>query len=532
MELRARIRPLSRRAAFAAACVALLVSALAAAIAPPAHAAKKKKRAPVITRVAPLDVAVGETLTIRGRHFRKGRSKNTVVFKRRGARAVFTKAEYGTRKMLKVTVPETVQKFFLLKAGNPVPTKFRIRVLARKFGKRFTSLKHSPLVSGPRPPAPVVPDDEGDCDSDGVVNKVDADDDNDLLADVTESAIGTDPCKLDTDGDAVEDGYEFRSARDLNDDDYQSPNSYLPYPTKRPYPNALFADADVDYDGDGLTLLDEQALWKYTVARWAPRSLDALTYSDGEKYTRSITAVSYQQAPADAGEAQASLHKQWLFLRTAAAQGYPGDSILNMNGRTVTNDGEYAGTDLATDTVVSPLERFYFDEDHDNRMRDDELDEDGDGLGNYDEAHGYMQPSWWVTWYKKEKPYVIPYAGTRLDDADSDGDTIVDGVDDQDHDNVPNLQELSRRLVAGEKATLPKWAVGQAQSGIKWNRSIENALDPPPGIPHPRRAMVNPFNPCLPETDPTKSPACPVRVPANAWAPFSMKPEEIFNVFN
>ena len=63
MELRARIRPLPRRAAILAACVALLVTALAAAIAPPANAAKKKK-APVITRVAPLDVAVGETLTI------------------------------------------------------------------------------------------------------------------------------------------------------------------------------------------------------------------------------------------------------------------------------------------------------------------------------------------------------------------------------------------------------------------------------------------------------------------------------------
>ena len=98
MELRARIRPLSRRAAFAAACAALLVSALAAAIAPPAHAAKKKKKAPVITAVAPKDVAVGEALTIRGRNFRTGRNKNSVVFKRAGARAVFVKAEVGTKK--------------------------------------------------------------------------------------------------------------------------------------------------------------------------------------------------------------------------------------------------------------------------------------------------------------------------------------------------------------------------------------------------------------------------------------------------
>jgi hypothetical protein len=55
MELRARIRPLPRRAAFAAASVALFASAVAGAVAPSAHAAKKKK-APVITAVAPKDV--------------------------------------------------------------------------------------------------------------------------------------------------------------------------------------------------------------------------------------------------------------------------------------------------------------------------------------------------------------------------------------------------------------------------------------------------------------------------------------------
>ena len=36
----------------------------------------------------------------------------------------------------------------------------------------------------------------------------------------------------------------------------------LPYPEKRPYPNALFADADTDYDGDSLTLGEEFSLWQ------------------------------------------------------------------------------------------------------------------------------------------------------------------------------------------------------------------------------------------------------------------------------
>ena len=41
----------------------------------------------------------------------------------------------------------------------------------------------------------------------------------------------------------MEDGYEYQSAVDLNDDEYQSPNDVLPYPGKRPYPNPLFTDA-------------------------------------------------------------------------------------------------------------------------------------------------------------------------------------------------------------------------------------------------------------------------------------------------
>ena len=94
------------------------------------------------------------------------------------------------------------------------------------------------------------------------MNKDDLDDDNDLLPDATESALKTDPCNADTDGDGVTDGYEFQSAVDLNDDEYQEPQNILPAPEKRPYPNPLYADASVDYDGDSLTLGQEFSLWK------------------------------------------------------------------------------------------------------------------------------------------------------------------------------------------------------------------------------------------------------------------------------
>src|SRR5436853_559961 len=41
------------------------------------------------------------------------------------------------------------------------------------------------------------------------------DSDKDLLSDVREHQIGTDPCSKDSDADGVEDGYEYYSAVDL-----------------------------------------------------------------------------------------------------------------------------------------------------------------------------------------------------------------------------------------------------------------------------------------------------------------------------
>ena len=56
------------------------------------------------------------------------------------------------------------------------------------------------------------------------------------------------------------DGYEYQSALDLN-------SIALPYPGKRPWPNALDpSDGGYDFDGDGLTLSQEYSLWRYAGA--------------------------------------------------------------------------------------------------------------------------------------------------------------------------------------------------------------------------------------------------------------------------
>ena len=48
-----------------------------------------------------------------------------------------------------------------------------------------------------------------------------------------------------------------------------------------------------------------------------------------------------------------------------------------------------------------------------------------------------------------EKPYYVGYPGTNLADGDTDGDGVRDGADDDDHDDIPNLMELSRNDASG-----------------------------------------------------------------------------------
>ena len=152
----ARIRPSLRRAAFVAALGALMVPATAGAAVQADASAKKKKKAkpPVVTRVSPMKVEIGQKLEIRGRYFLRGRNKNTVVFKRSGGKAVFVKAEVGTTKLLRLTVPSKLEKEFSTAGTTRLPTRFRIRVLAKKFGKKFTSISRSPIVSLTSPPPP------------------------------------------------------------------------------------------------------------------------------------------------------------------------------------------------------------------------------------------------------------------------------------------------------------------------------------------------------------------------------------------
>jgi hypothetical protein len=505
MELRACIRPLSRRAAFTAALGALAVSALAGAVAPDADAAKKKRKAPpAVTSISPKHVAIGETLTIRGKNFRKGRARNSVIFKRAGARAVFVKAGIGTAKLLKVEVPARLASQLLVSDGAQVPTRFRLRVLSRKLGKKFTRASRSPVVSPRRPPVTTPPAAAagGDCDADKVLNGVDADDDNDLLADAVETQIKTDGCKSDSDGDGITDGYEYQSAIDLNDDEYQEPQSILPAPEKRPYPNPLFADAGVDYDGDSLKLGQEFALWK--AYRNPAAGLADLVYSDGNQYSAYKRNASGRR-PGDLVGPDPHA-KQADFLAWTAAAGYA--TVWLPRGHTAGGLYEPPGLFELRDFnqqggPLSPSEQRNNDFDLDGRLSDDERDEDADGLTNFDETSGALTAGYWTACYASEGPYPLTFSGTDLVDPDSDGDGVRDGADDQDHDDLPNLMEMSRLAAAADFRT----------------RDGRCGSDDGTPDPTPARGRVNPFNPCLPYADSRTCERHPII--GSGYAPFS-----------
>jgi hypothetical protein len=508
MELRTRT-PLLRRAAMMAALVALAAPATAGA----APNVKASDSSPVVASVRPLDVAVGDVLTLRGKHFKAGVKKTTVVFKRNGARAVAAKADRSTTTLLWITVPAALRDQMRVRGGKPVSTRFRLRVLGASFGRRYTSLKASPTI---------VPCEDGD-----------------LLGYDLEAAIKTDPCDADTDGDGVTDGYEYQSAKDLNDDEDQDPNEFLPYPGKRPYPNALDPkDAGTDFDGDSLTLAEEHALWRFTwqTSKTDAHTLSPLSYSDGEQYSRSRRIE---------GGTHAGRRMPWLrpgerdgqfgrpadqlpqtFAEWAASKGYRTVKLSHRSPWDAwgpwfdhdTNRTTFGLFDIDRDGYETAVERGAVG----GFMPDDKRDADADGLSNYDELHGFMLASHWAACYPKEQPFGISYAvgnddadkdGVRdaATDADTDGDGIRDGADDEDHDDVPNVMELSRRAASGLDDT----------DGRDCSPRKEPALDEKPG----RSSVygrVNPFNPCMPDI---RSRTCPRYWGATTGAPFDGSPD-------
>lgn len=492
-----------------AAPLLLLAVALLMVAAPAAPAATKS---PSITKVSPMRVKVGSTLTIRGKNFSSKRTRNTVFFRGVGGRSAFVKPRRASRTKLVVKVPAAVGRLLSRRDGTAIATRLKLRVLTSKFSK-YTSSRLSPVVSGegvPRtvagngaPGATTGPTGSGAAPASCVGD----DADGDLLSAAVESAIGTDGCDADSDNDGVGDGFEYKSAVDLNNDEYQDPNGSLPYPAKRPYGNPLFADASSDYDGDTLSQAVEQRLWILATAGGG-RTLFPLSYSDGMQHSVHSQGPGDRRSPALAA---AGYSKQADFGAWATSAGYR-NVYVPFAGST------YGLFDINLSGGESAAEQQLYDIDRDGWLSDEERDEDADGLNNFVEDGGVLSAaSWWDSCYggdAREKPYYIRYDGTQFDDADTDGDGVRDGADDQDHDDLPNIMELSRIAASG----LDDRQAGTA--GCTMDETIKDALpDDPPFYNHETAyGRVQPFNPCLPDA---RSRTCN-RYPSfsGGWAPF------------
>lgn len=394
--------------------IALLAgTAVAAAALAPAPAAARAP-APVVTKVSPRSVAIGRTLYIRGRNFVPRRTR--VAFQRPDGRTVFERAHRSTRTKLAVRVPTRLEGL-LQRAddGSPQPTVFRLRVVTRRAG-RPTPARMSPTIargSGNGPQS-----DTADCDRDGIVDSQDPDDDNDLLSDGTESALRMGVCNVDSDGDGMQDGWEYWSARDLND-------RAVPHPSKRPYPNPLDpGDRGHDFDGDTLLALEEHDAWvaesllggkRFDAALIGARGVSPMAYSDG---TQTSTPARPTRTPA--------------YVTRVFSEGPFADARDYADRLDVHDFGVWS---------------------------DDERDADLDGLSNYTETHGPGLQAWWSKYLEQEgvQPWPgreddpaddygrfdrRPFADVAIGDSDVDGDTLLDAEDDQDNDDVPNLVEM------------------------------------------------------------------------------------------
>src|SRR3954454_25265008 len=122
-----------RRVAMMASLAALLLPAGQAEVAHHHH----KLRVPVITRVRPMSLQVGQTLTGHGHNFRKGEHRNSVAFRSAGAPAVFVRSGVSTTRMLRVKVPAKLVKYMANKGTTRLATRFHLRVLAARFSRHF-----------------------------------------------------------------------------------------------------------------------------------------------------------------------------------------------------------------------------------------------------------------------------------------------------------------------------------------------------------------------------------------------------------
>jgi hypothetical protein len=377
----------------------LTVLALCAVVSP----ALARTPKPTITSVTPTKVAVGGVLTLKGKNFRSGVRNNRVFFVRASdGKSVRARPRKATKTRIDVLVPNTLTNLLDddgLGQGGKKETRFRLMVFTNVLGPK-TALSRSPLISPPGANVPGTPNSTPppppDCDNDGTPDATDTDDDNDGLSDDLENSIKTNSCAKDTDGDGVDDAFEYYSSLDLNG----SPT----YAGKRPYPNPLDAtDATKDFDGDGMTELEEFG----AAVKSGNATSQPLAYSDGNQ--------------------------------TSAATGGPGGRDLDNNGRITDEEKDVDGDGLANWLELSKNESTT------TAGGNCAFTGPPSATNIFTNCGGVINPNGntfripTATATGAPSPAFLTH--TDFLDPDTDGDGINDGADDQDHDDISNIQE-------------------------------------------------------------------------------------------
>ena len=115
------------------ASVALLPFALAFSLASTATA---PHGAPSLDALASTSVSVGQTITLTGHGFVRGKGRDVVVLQRPGARSIFIRADRATSTRVRLTLSACrVLPFLDWRAGAPQRTRFRVSVLGRRLSR-------------------------------------------------------------------------------------------------------------------------------------------------------------------------------------------------------------------------------------------------------------------------------------------------------------------------------------------------------------------------------------------------------------
>lgn len=365
---------------------------------------------PVVRSVSPLSASVGEVMTIQGRNFIPGYGQNMVVLVSSDGRVRYVRSENSTIDSLTIRIPQKIERLLPLVNEQRQPARFSVKVISKRMGRVATNPLAKPTIG---------PDVGGDCDKDGTPNPTDTDDDADFLPDTIEKTARTNPCVADSDGDKLLDGWEFMSALDLN-------RSALPYPGKKPYPNALFADAVFDFDGDGLHAWAEHTMW------WAGGHKYPLDYSDGDQTT----------APEPVG------NQVWNDIQYPRGELSDDERDFDRDG--LANIYEYRAPDFEPWSPNFPsVERPNFldpDSDGDGEL-DGSDDQDHDDVSNIDEL---IRGTW---------------AMNPCDPYNGDSRTCPRWMSKEEEPRKPQVTCVSRTVMPSEQAI---WATDSNPGFVKW----------------------------------------------------------------